>query len=156
MNAKEMEKAILTLQAGMEAAVNPDHLRIELKNLHSTLMELSTRVEQAEQVIAQRALEAATAAEGTRAMIESIVARIEEISAKVEGRNKSAPVKRNMTDADALAALNGPYKDMGHKETAEALGLTYAQVYSCRLGFTFKHVIRELEKAGWTCKWAKG
>ena len=41
-------------------------------------------------------------------------------------------------------------------EAAEKIGLTYAQVYSCRLNFTFKHVISELEKSGWRSPWAKG
>jgi len=82
--------------------------------------------------------------------------KLEDVTAKVEGRNKSAAVKRNMTDPDALKVLNGEHKDMGHKEVAELIGLTYAQVYSCRLGFTFKHVHRDLEKAGWKSPWSKG
>lgn len=81
---------------------------------------------------------------------------VEDLRAKVEGRNKSAPVKRNMTDSDAEEVLRGDLAELGHKEAAEALGLTYAQVYSCRLGFTFKHVHRALEKSGWRSKWAKG
>lgn len=81
---------------------------------------------------------------------------VENLSAKVEGRNKSAAVKRNMTDADAIRVLQGDLIGLGHKETAEVIGLTYAQIYSCRLGFTFKHVIRDLEKSGWASPWAKG
>lgn len=83
-------------------------------------------------------------------------ALLDDLRAKVEGRNKSAAVKRNMTDADAVRVLEGDMCARGHKEAAEELGLTYAQVYSCRMGFTFKHVHRQLEKAGWTCPWAKG
>lgn len=81
--------------------------------------------------------------------------KLEDVAAKVEGRNKSAAVKRNMTDADALEVLTGQYKVLGHKEAAEAIGLTYAQVYSCRLCFTFKHVHNTLEKTGWKNTWAK-
>jgi len=81
--------------------------------------------------------------------------KLEDIAAKVEGRNKSAAVKRNMTDADALEVLTGKYKDLGHKEAAEQIGLTYAQVYSCRLCFTFKHVHHKLEKDTWKNPWAK-
>lgn len=88
--------------------------------------------------------------------VESLTTRVEGLAVMVEGRNKSAPVKRNMTDADATRVLSGDRKDTGHKEVADELGLTYAQVYSCRLGFTFKHVHRDLEKAGWKSKWAKG
>lgn len=83
-------------------------------------------------------------------------ATIDDLVMKVDARNKSAAVKRNMTDVDAAKVLNGELSGLGHKEAAENIGLTYAQVYSCRLGFTFKHVIRDLEKAGWVNKWAKG
>lgn len=81
--------------------------------------------------------------------------KLEDVAAKVEGRNKSAAVKRNMTDLDALEILTGKYKDLGHKEAAEQIGLTYAQVYSCRLCFTFKHVHHKLEKEAWKNPWAK-
>lgn len=85
----------------------------------------------------------------------SLKIKLDDIAAKVEGRNKSAAVKRNMTDADALEVLTGKYKDLGHKEAAEEIGLTYAQVYSCRLCFTFKHVHNKLEKENWKNPWAK-
>lgn len=88
--------------------------------------------------------------------LEAHGASIDDLRAKVEGRNKSAPVKRNMTDEDALRVLKGDLVQLGHKEAAEKVGLTYAQVYSCRLGFTFKHVIKDLEKDGWRSPWAKG
>lgn len=81
--------------------------------------------------------------------------QLEHLTAKVEGRNRSAAVKRNMTDADALRVLTGDLKEHNHKEAAEMAGLTYAQVYSCRGGFTFKHVIHELEKGGWKNTWEK-
>jgi hypothetical protein len=87
---------------------------------------------------------------------QTLAATIDELRTKVEGRNKSAPVRRNMTDLDATRVLQGDLSSLGHKEAAEASGLTYAQVYSCRMGFTFKHVHRDLEKSGWRCKWAKG
>ena len=85
----------------------------------------------------------------------ALAEQVEEANAKLDGRNKSAPTKRNMTDADALRVLNGDMKDLQHKEAANGIGLTYAQVYSCRGGFTFKHVIHELEKAGWKNPWEK-
>ena len=77
------------------------------------------------------------------------------LSEKVEGRNKSAPTKRNMTDADALRVLNGDMKDVPHKEAAEEMGLTYAQVYSCRLEYTFKHVHADLRKSGFKNQYAR-
>jgi Mg-chelatase subunit ChlI len=90
------------------------------------------------------------------AQLEQLGSLVEDLRMKVEGRNRSAPVKRNMTDEDALRVLKGDLTSIGHKEAAERVGLTYAQVYSCRLGFTFKHVIRDLEKDGWRSPWAKG
>lgn len=173
MNAKEMEKHILALQDQLEAFKNSGERRssagelaelkaviagqaekLELMNQQASLQAI--QVLQTVQAASNAADMAQRAYENLSGLVESIVARVEELSAKVEGRNKSAPVKRNMTDADALAVLNGDQKDLGHKEAAAVLGLTYAQVYSCRLAFTFKHVIRDLEKTGWKAKWAKG
>src|SRR5574337_221569 len=91
-----------------------------------------------------------------RAKLDVVCDLAEDLRIKVDGRNKSAPVKRNMTDADAEKVLKGDLAALGHKEAAESIGLTYAQVYSCRLGFTFKHVHKLLEKEGWKSPWAKG
>ena len=88
-------------------------------------------------------------------MFAGLADQVDALTAKVEGRNKSAPTKRNMTDADAMRALQGDMKELNHKEAAIAMGLTYAQVYSCRGGFTFKHVIHDLEKTGWKNPWEK-
>ena len=71
-------------------------------------------------------------------------AKVEELTSMIEGRNKSAPTKRNMTDADAIRVMTGDLKDLSHKEAAETANLTYAQVYSCRLEYTFKHVHKQL------------
>ena len=81
--------------------------------------------------------------------------RVAEVEALVKGRNRSAPVKRNMTDADAVECLTGKAKDLDHKDAGEVLGLTYAQVYSCRLEYTFKHVHKDLRDSGWKNPWAK-
>ena len=88
------------------------------------------------------------------------VGRIETMEKLVLARNASAATKRNMTDQDALQVLTGNVKDLSHKEAAEKTGLTYAQVYSCRLGFTFKHVHKALRDdatadAPWTNPWTK-
>lgn len=75
--------------------------------------------------------------------------RVDEIEVLVRGRNRSAPTKRNMTDVDALRVLKGDVKDLGHKEAGEQVGLTYAQVYSCRMEYTFKHIHKKLRDEGW-------
>lgn len=84
-----------------------------------------------------------------RATRVGLVARVSDIEVLVRGRNRSAPVKRNMTDADAVRVLTGDVKDLGHKEAGEVVGLTYAQVYSCRMEYTFKHVHKDLRQRGW-------
>lgn len=82
-----------------------------------------------------------------------LAAKIEILEEKVGSRNKSAAVKRNMTDDDARRVLNGDQKDINHKEAGSNIGLTYAQVYSCRMEFTFKHVHKELRDSGWKNPW---
>jgi hypothetical protein len=85
------------------------------------------------------------------------ISRIEKLETLVLARNASAATKRNMTDEDALRVLTGDLRDMPHKEAAEKIGLTYAQVYSCRLEFTFKHVHKDLRDnvKEWKNPWSK-
>ena len=80
----------------------------------------------------------------TEIRLMALETEVRRLSQLVDGRNRSAPTKRNMRDEDALAVLTGEFKDLDHKQAAAAIGLTYAQVYSCRLGFTFKHVHKTL------------
>lgn len=87
--------------------------------------------------------------------IEALETEVKRLSLLVDGRNRSAPTKRNMRDEDALEVLTGVYKDLDHKQAAAAIGLTYAQVYSCRMGFTFKHVHKTLRTAGITLPWKR-
>lgn len=84
-------------------------------------------------------------------------ARTEKLETLVLARNASAATKRNMTDEDALRVLTGDLRETSHKEAAEKIGLTYAQVYSCRLEFTFKHVHKDLRDnvKDWKNVWAK-
>lgn len=80
---------------------------------------------------------------------------VERLQLLVEGRNKSAPTKRNMTDADAERVLIGDLAKIDHKEAAAVIGLTYAQVYSCRMQFTFKHVHKKLKDEGKKVEWGR-
>lgn len=84
-----------------------------------------------------------------RATRVGVAARVVELEHLLRGRNRSAPIKRNMTDDDARRVLTGDVKDLGHKEAGEVVGLTYAQVYSCRLEYTFKHVHKQLRDSNW-------
>jgi len=87
--------------------------------------------------------------EEQRATRVGVLTRLSEVESLVRGRNRSAPTKRNMTDADAERVLVGDVAELGHKEAGEQVGLTYAQVYSCRLEYTFKHVHKRLRDGGW-------
>lgn len=87
--------------------------------------------------------------------VESLETEVRRLSLLVDGRNRSAPTKRNMRDEDAMAVLTGAFRDLDHKQAAAAIGLTYAQVYSCRLGFTFKHVHKELRQKGIVLPWKR-
>lgn len=105
--------------------------------------------------VAEARSELVTRLEAREVMIEALEARIAEMEPKVHATNKSAPSKRNMTDEDALVVLTGECKELTHKEAAEKVGLTYAQVYSARGEFTFKHVHKELRDKGWKNPWVK-
>ena len=63
----------------------------------------------------------------------------------------------NTTDEDALRVLTGDLREISHKEAKKKIGLTYAQVYSCRLEFTFKHVHKDLRDnvKEWKNSWSK-
>ena len=88
----------------------------------------------------------------TETRIAQLEARIAQLEAIV---NKPAAQSVEMTDEMAKRILNGDLASLKHKEAAEKLGLTYGQIYSCRLEFTFKQVHKELKAAGWKNSWAK-
>jgi DNA-directed RNA polymerase specialized sigma24 family protein len=85
-------------------------------------------------------------------MFEELVARVAQIEAKLNAP-KVSPTE--MTDADAEKILSGEFHQLKHKEAAEKLGLTYGQVYSARMGFTFKHIVKKLKDAGVKNQWVK-
>ena len=57
---------------------------------------------------------------------------------------KGPASSREMTEEDARRILVGDLAGVKHKVTAETLGLSYGQVYSCRGGYTFKKVYEEV------------
>jgi len=70
----------------------------------------------------------------------------------------AAPAKadgKEMTDADAESVTYGDLAEKKHGEAAEALGLTYGQVYSCRKEFTFKTVHKAAKEANRKNRWVK-
>lgn len=57
-------------------------------------------------------------------------------------RDRGPKSEREMTEEDAIRLIEGDMKDVKHKEAAVQLNLSYGQVYSARLGYTFKHIFR--------------
>lgn len=92
------------------------------------------------------------AVQAMAAVIESLNDRIK----KLEESKSSKSSTREMTDDDARRIMyGGDLDEKSHKDAAAALGLSYGQVYSARLGFTFKNVHKEGRDAGKKNRWAK-
>lgn len=72
--------------------------------------------------------------------------KVNDIEKKLEARD-GPKSERAMTDDDARRILAfGDLEGASHKDAAEKLTLSYGQIYSCRKGFTFKHIHKEIEK----------
>lgn len=80
-------------------------------------------------------------------------AQIAELQQAVQPRRNEAT--REMTDADAVRILTGDLANVKHKDAAATLGLSYGQIYSCRLEFTFKHIHKAMREAKQANPWAK-
>lgn len=93
------------------------------------------------------------------AQVSALESHVTDLIAKVLVlESKTAPKQvetKEMTDDHARRIMTGDLKDKKHKDAAEALGLTYGQVYSCRLGFTFKHIHKEMKAKGEANAWIK-
>lgn len=85
--------------------------------------------------------------------MEELVKAVAELQAKVEAleakltesttRDRGPKSAKEMSESDAFAVKFGVHKDTKHKAAAEALGLSYGQVFSCRGGYTFKQVNKD-------------
>lgn len=78
---------------------------------------------------------------------------IKKLETQVQPKRNDAT--REMTDDDARNILTGELAQMKHKDAAAKLGLSYGQVYSCRLEFTFKHIHKEMKTNGIANPWMK-
>lgn len=86
--------------------------------------------------------------------LQALVLQLQERVTALETPKK--PVEgAEMTDEHARRILTGDLKDAKHKDAAEKLGLTYGQVYSCRLEYTFKHIHKEMAAAKVANSWKK-
>ena len=64
----------------------------------------------------------------------------DQIDSMPKARDRGPSSTKTMTDEDAQKVCYGEHKDLSHKAAALKLGLSYAQVYSARGQYTFKHV----------------
>lgn len=87
--------------------------------------------------------------------LQELVLQLQERIVALETPKKTSESAREMTDDDARRILTGDLKDAKHKDAAEKLGLSYGQVYSCRLEFTFKHIHKEMAAAKVANPWKK-
>lgn len=88
-------------------------------------------------------------------MVEAILDLQQKVKTLEEQRPLRNVSEKEMTEADALRILNGDLKDKKHKEAAQELQLSYGQVYSCRLEFTFKPIHKKLKDEGFKNPWTK-
>lgn len=87
-------------------------------------------------------------------MFNELSARVKALEEQVN-KSKGLASTREMTDDDAKRVLNGDLKGQSHKQAAETLGLSYGQIYSARLEYTFKHILKVLKAEGWKNPWVK-
>lgn len=94
----------------------------------------------------------------TKVSLESLFESIQSLHAKIDDMKAAGPQRgsrqsqREMTDDDARQVLS-ELATMKHNEAADKLGLSYGQVYSARLGYTFKHIRKELTEAKVKNQW---
>ena len=81
---------------------------------------------------------------GRIADLETRVVVLEEQLAAKRPASKS---ENSMTEEHAFRVKFGDLKDLKHGKAAEALGLSYGQVFSCRGGYTFKTVTKDWKAA---------
>lgn len=83
----------------------------------------------------------------SNAKVAQVIEKMNELIEAINKQNdrRGPKSQREMTDSDARAILpTGEHEKLSHKEAAEKLGLSYAQVYSCRGQYTFKHIHKEI------------
>lgn len=86
-------------------------------------------------------------------MIKELQTQVQELKSKIEPKRNEA--QREMTDDDARRILFGDLADTKHKDAAGQLGLSYGQVYSCRLEHTFKHIHKHMRENNIANRWVK-
>lgn len=88
--------------------------------------------------------------------VEERISQLEALVAEIQAKlPKPKGPGIEMTEEHARSVLYGDLADKSHKDAAAALGLSYGQVYSCRLKFTFKGVHKDMKDQGIKNRWVK-
>lgn len=77
-----------------------------------------------------------------------VITKVNEIVDILNAKRDRGPVStKTMTEEDARRCMTGDLVAVSHTKAAEALGLSYGQIYSARKGFTFKPIYQEVLKS---------
>ena len=75
--------------------------------------------------------------------ITSLEARVVVLEESLAAKKPATKSENSMTEEHAFRVKFGDLKGLKHGKAAEALGLSYGQVFSCRGGYTFKTVAKD-------------
>lgn len=117
-----------------------DELAAKIHTLEEVTKELHTRIEGVIEVNDQLMSQMNGMEEVIARLDATVSALTERVAVLEEPKARGPKTDRPMTEADAYRAKFGDLKALNHKEAAAALNLSYGQVFSCRGGYTFKHV----------------
>ena len=79
--------------------------------------------------------------------IADLETRVVVLEEQLAAKRPAAKSENSMTEEHAFRVKFGDLKDLKHGKAAEALGLSYGQVFSCRGGYTFKTVTKDWKAA---------
>ena len=75
--------------------------------------------------------------------IADLETRVVVLEEQLAAKRPASKSENSMTEEHAFRVKFGDLKDLKHGKAAEALGLSYGQVFSCRGGYTFKTVTKD-------------
>ena len=79
--------------------------------------------------------------------IADLETRVVVLEEQLAAKRPAAKSENSMAEEHAFRVKFGDLKDLKHGKAAEALGLSYGQVFSCRGGYTFKTVTKDWKAA---------
>ena len=75
--------------------------------------------------------------------IADLETRVVVLEEQLAAKRPASKSENSMTEEHAFRVKFGDLKGLKHGRAAEALGLSYGQVFSCRGGYTFKTVTKD-------------